>query len=362
MTATAPAPTPEHTSIVAGDLADVCERARSALDRLAGSTVLVTGGAGFLPSYLVDAMARANQSRSGAPTRVVSLDNYATGTATRLAHLRGREDVAFVDADLAAGVSLDEPVDYIVHGASIASPTWYRQRPLETIDVNVGGTRALLELARRHGVRGFLQLSSSEVYGDPPSDRIPTSEDYWGHVSSLGPRACYDESKRLGETLCMTYHRVHGVPVKIVRPFNVYGPRLRLDDGRMVPDFLRDALAGEPITVYSDGRATRSFCYVSDATVAMLRVLTADVAGEAFNVGNDEEVTVAEVAALADEVRGGGPGVSLQVSEDPEYLVDNPRRRCPDLRKLERAVAYQPTVMLREGLRRTYDHYREASR
>lgn len=359
MTTITPAPTFEYSRIVSDDLTDVCDRARSALEQLAGSTVLVTGGAGFLPSYLVDAMARVNQERVPPPIRILSLDNYATGTPSRLAHLQGRRDVTFLHADLSAGVSLHGRVDYIVHGASIASPTWYRQRPLETIDVNVGGTRALLELARQQGVRGFLQLSSSEIYGDPPADRIPTSEDYWGHVSSLGPRACYDESKRLGETLCMVYHRMHGVPVKIVRPFNVYGPRLRLDDGRIVPDFLRDALAGKPIAVYSDGRVTRSFCYISDAVVAMLQILTADVAGEAFNVGNDEEMTVAEVAALADEVRGGGAGVSLQVSDDPDYLVDNPRRRCPDLGKLERATGYKPTVMLRDGLRRTYEHYCE---
>lgn len=359
MTAVTPGMSRGLSSIVSADLDVVCERARTVLEGLAGSTVLITGAAGFLPSYLVDALAHANQNFLDRPIRTLCLDNYVTGVASRLAHLRDRGDVAFLDVDLTSELSVEEPIDYIVHGASIASPPWYREHPLETIDVNVGGTRSLLELARANRVRGFLQLSSSEIYGDPPAERIPTSEDYWGHVSSLGPRACYDESKRLGETLCVAYYRKYGVPVKIVRPFNVYGPRLRLDDGRIIPDFLRDALNGNPITVYSDGRATRSFCYVIDATVAMLLLLDADVAGEAFNVGNDEEITVAEVAALVDEVRGHAHGVQTRVNADPEYLTDNPQRRCPDLAKLKEAVGYEPTVMLREGLRRCLEHYRE---
>ena len=195
------------------------------LERLAGKTVLVAGGAGFLPSYLVDALVRANERLLSEPCRVISVDNLATGVAGRLEHLRDRPDMAFVEADIVQGVALDEPVHHIVHAASIASPTWYRQYPLETIDVNVTGTRRLLELAREHEVESFLYFSTSEVYGDPPPERVPTSEDYWGHVSSTGPRACYDESKRLAEALCMTFFRLYETPVKMVRPFNVYGPR-----------------------------------------------------------------------------------------------------------------------------------------
>src|SRR5581483_3358860 len=202
--------------------------------------------------------------------RVISVDNRSTADPTRLTHRAGRDDFELIVHDATTPLELTERVDVVIHGASIASPSWYRERPLETIDVNVGGTRNLLELVRAHESRRFLYLSSSEIYGDPPRERVPTAEDYWGNVSCTGPRACYDESKRLAETLCMTYFRLFATPVTIVRPFNVYGPRLRLDDGRVVPDFLRDALAGKPVEILSDGSVTRSFCYVSDAAAAML--------------------------------------------------------------------------------------------
>lgn len=344
--------------IVDQDLETILARAWPAVERLAGCTTLITGGAGFLCSYVVDVLARANDRGLDPPCRVICVDNLATGVASRLRHLEGRSDVTFVHADLTVGLGVDEAAHYVVHGASIASPPWYRKHPLETIDVNVGGTRRLLDHAVAHGARGFLQLSSSEIYGDPPSQHVPTPETYQGCVSSIGPRACYDESKRLGETLCTAYHQQHGLPVKIARPFNVYGPRLRLDDGRVIPDLIRDALNGDPIVLYSDGRVTRSFCYVSDAVVAMLLLLTGDQPGEAFNVGNDEEVTIAHVAELADGLRQPSHGVRHMTSTDPRYLTDNPQRRRPDLTKL-RALGYEPQIALAEGLRRTYAHYLE---
>jgi dTDP-glucose 4,6-dehydratase/UDP-glucuronate decarboxylase len=345
--------------VIHDDLEQVLQRAEPALRRLAGKTVVVAGGAGFLPSYLVDALASANDRLLEDPCRVISIDNLATGVAGRLEHLRGRDDVALVEQDLVQGLSLDERVDYIVHAASIASPSWYRRYPLETIDVNVVGTRRLLELAREQDIAGFLYLSSSEIYGDPPPERVPTTEDYWGHVSSTGPRACYDESKRLAEALCMTYFRLHGTPVKLVRPFNVYGPRLRLDDGRVVPDLIADALNGRPITLYSNGRATRSFCYISDFVTASLLLLVADVAGEAYNVGNDTETSIRELAEAIDRASGRGLGVRFQTSGDPDYLTDNPNRRSPDLGKVKATVDWSPVVGLDEGLARTYRHYLE---
>jgi UDP-glucuronate decarboxylase len=341
------------------DLDEILQRARGGLRRLEGKTVVIAGGAGFLPSYLVDSLAYANDRLLDVPCRVISIDNLSTGVAGRLEHLRGRNDVALLEQDITEGVSLDERPDYIVHGASIASPTWYRQYPLQTIDVNVTGTRNLLELAREHAVEGFLYLSSSEIYGDPPPERVPTTEDYWGHVSSTGPRASYDESKRLAEALCMTYFRLYETPVKLVRPFNVYGPRLRLDDGRVIPDLMSDALNGRPITLYGDGRATRSFCYVSDFVMALIQLLVADVAGEAFNVGNDQEVTIREVAETVDQVSGRELGIRFERSEDPDYLTDNPNRRSPDLSKTKARVDWSPAVSLGEGLRRTYRYYRE---
>lgn len=336
----------------------MCERTAAALRHLGGKTILVAGGAGFLASYLVDALARANEAALDDPCLVVCVDNYVTGVSNRLAHLDGRPDVEFVRADVTS-VSVDRPVDYIVHGASIASPAWYRRHPLETIDANVAGTRRLLDLARDHDVEGFLYLSSSEIYGDPPPEHVPTNEEYWGNVSPTGPRAPYDESKRLAETLCMTYHRLYGVPIKIVRPFNVYGPGLRLDDGRIVPDLVRDALEGRSVTLHSDGNATRSFCYVADFAAAALLLLVHGRAGEAYNVGNDEEVSIREVAELVASLAGDGLEVLYVPSDDPDYLTDNPGRRCPDLRKTTSTIDWSPMVPLREGLQRTLDFYRE---
>lgn len=190
---------------------------------------------------------------------------------------------------------------------------------------------------------------------------MPTTEDYRGNVSSTGPRACYDESKRLGETICVSYHQLYGTPVKIVRPFNVYGPRLRLDDGRVIPDFMRDALERRPITLYSDGRVTRSFCYIADFVAGMILLLVADAVGEAYNLGNDEEVTIARVAEMVDEATGLRLGVRYATSADPVYLTDNPSRRSPNLDKVKDTVDWHPVIDLREGLRRTYDSYREVA-
>lgn len=346
-------------SVRHADVARIVERSEAALRQLAGTTVLVSGGAGFLPSYLVDVLAHANDVLLDAPCRILCVDNLLTGLGSRIAHLDGRDDVAFIEHDLSKPIALDERVDVYVHGASIASPTWYRRFPLETIDVNVTGTRQLLELAREHGARSFVYLSSSEVYGDPPADRIPTSEDFWGHVSSTGPRACYDESKRLAETLCMTYHRLYELPVRLVRPFNVYGPGLRLDDGRIVPDLLRDALEGKPLVLYSDGRATRSFCYIADFVAALPFFMVDDVPSGPYNLGNDEEITIAHCAELVDELRPEPKGISFQTSDDAQYLTDNPQRRCPDLTKTMAAIPWRPQVQAREGLGRTLASYLE---
>jgi UDP-glucuronate decarboxylase len=347
--------------VIAEDLAAIVETAEAALGRFSGTTVLVAGAAGFLPSYVVDALAFANEVTARPPCQIVCVDNFKTGVPERLAHLEDRSDVSFIRHDITEPLTSIKP-DYILHGASIASPTWYRQYPLETLDINVTGTRNLLELARSSGVQALLYLSSSEIYGDPPPDRIPTKEDYWGHVSSLGPRACYDESKRLAETLCMIYFRSFDVPVKIVRPFNVYGPRLRLDDGRIVPDMISDVLAHRPITLYSDGRATRSFCYVRDEASGIIEVLAASISGEAFNVGNDEEVSIRQLAETVDEISQNRCGVRLDKSTDPDYVTDNPQRRCPDLEKMKRLIGWTPTVQLREGMERTIRFYRDGGR
>jgi len=338
----------------------VCAGITDWLKQLNGTTLLVTGAGGFLASHFLETIAVYNEShRPGC--RVLAADNFQSGLPQRIAWAQDRPDILLAQCDISRGWDPGERVDWIIHAASIASPPIYRRLPLETIDVNVNGTRHMLDLLRREG-RGMLFMSSSEIYGDPDTAHIPTAEDYRGYVSCTGPRACYDESKRLGETLATTYHRLYGSPVKIIRPFNVYGPGQRLDDGRIMPDLMSAAVHRRPIVLYSDGRPTRSFCYIRDAIRGMLLVLVAGASGEAFNVGNDEEISIGELAQIVAQLEGP-PHLPIQfeMSKEQDYLSDNPQRRCPDLTKLKSLGVWRPEVKVREGVTRTLRSYREAA-
>jgi dTDP-glucose 4,6-dehydratase/UDP-glucuronate decarboxylase len=349
--------------VIQEDVRIITEALSDELTPLAGSTILITGGSGFLCSYLLDTLAYLNDNIFEQQCRVVSIDNLRSGSSERVSHLAGRPDFRFVSHDVSQALNLDEPVHWIVHGAGIASPTFYRKYPLETVDVNVSGTRRVLEMARSPQVRSILYLSTSEIYGDPDPLFIPTPEEYRGNVSCTGPRACYDESKRMAETLCAIYRGLYDVPVKVIRPFNVYGPGQRLDDRRIIPDLMAAALQRQPLTLLSNGRATRSFCYIRDAIGAMLLVLVSDANGEAFNVGNDErEINIGELALELATIAGPPPlEVIHQTSEDPAYLTDNPQRRCPDLTKLRTRFGWKPEIGIQEGLRRTLMSYRESA-
>ncbi|TMK70526.1 MAG: NAD-dependent epimerase/dehydratase family protein [Actinobacteria bacterium] len=300
--------------------------------------------------------------------RVTVYDNYARGVPEWLSALD--EDLGLVVHDVRRPLPEDmDDFEYIVHAAGIASPTYYRQHPIETIDANVGGLRALLDHARRRGelgrpVEGLLFFSSSEIYGDPPTAEIPTSETYRGNVSCTGPRACYDESKRFGETLCVNFAREFEVPVTIARPFNNYGPGLKVTDRRVIPDFARDVLAGRDIVLLSDGSATRTFCYVADAVVGYYKVLVRGRAGEPYNIGVERpEISMAQLAermaALGRELLGYSGEVIRRTSEEPDYLVDNPSRRCPVIAKAREELGYEPEVGLDEGLTRSLVWYSE---
>jgi len=349
------------SSVVLEDARHIVRDLGQALTPLAGSTLLVTGASGFLCSYFLDVVVAANDAGLTPRCSVIGLDNFQSSLPERLDHLRGRDDVELVQHDMREPYRPRRAVEYIVHGASIASPTFYRRFPFETIDVNVNGTRHLLELARTGRARSLLAISTSEIYGDPDPAHIPTAEDYRGNVSCTGPRACYDESKRLGETLCWNYFTSYATPVKVVRPFNVYGPGQRLDDARIIPDLMSAALDRRPLVLYSDGRATRSLCYVRDAIAGMLHVLLSDANGEAFNVGNDaEELSMVEVAERIRDVAGPPPlAITFKASTDPNYLVDSPQRRRPSLQKLRALAPWKPSVGLTEGLERTLRSYRE---
>ena len=352
-------------SVIESDVDRIVADLGPLLDRFSATTVLVTGANGFVCSYIVDVLARWNE-RAPSPCTVLAMDNMVTGKVDRLAHLVGRDDIRFVRHDVTKPFATDLAADWMVHGASIASPTVYRAYPLETLDANINGTRHLLELAKVSRAKGALLLSSSEIYGDPDPAFLPTPETYRGNVSCSGPRACYDESKRLAETLGYIYFNYFKVPVTVVRPFNVFGPGQPITDGRIIPDLMKSALNKEPITLLSDGKATRRFCYISDFIRAIMTLWVEEKShGEAFNVGNDEiEISVKDLSermcAVAAEVYGEACMTVVSArSEDRNYTTDNPQRRCPDLAKIRKTIGYQPQVGLDEGLKRTLLSYLE---
>ncbi|MEO6445453.1 MAG: NAD-dependent epimerase/dehydratase family protein [Gemmatimonadaceae bacterium] len=329
-----------------------------AADALEGRTVLVSGGAGFLGAAMLDVLVHLNATRFTRPARAIVVDNFVTGLPGRLQRLAQDSNVQIISADISREVEISEPFHYAIHAAGIASPIIYRAKPLQTADVNVWGLRRMLELARAQAdLRGFLFFSTSEIYGDPDPAHIPTREDYRGYVSCTGPRACYDESKRFGETLAVVYHQEFGFPIRSVRPFNVYGAGQRVDDGRIIPDLMRAASRGTPLVLLSDGRATRSFCYISDAVAGFYLAMLKGVPGEAYNIGNEHEVSIRQVAEVVSGL--SGTPVTFQTSSDPHYLTDNPQRRCPDLTKSREHLGYAASTSLEEGMRRTLQWARE---
>lgn len=309
--------------------------------------VLVAGGAGFVGSHLCRRLLADGH-------RVTCVDNALTGSLDNVADLAGEERFSVVQADVSRVPDL--PADAVIHLASPASPVDYERLPLETMAANSQGTWRLLDLARRAGAI-FTFVSTSEAYGDP--EVHPQPESYWGHVDPVGPRSCYDESKRFGEALVTSYRRVHHVPAAIVRVFNTYGPAMRRDDGRVMPEFLGAALAGRPMVVHGDGSQTRSFMYVDDLVEALVYVgLDRDADGQLLNIGNPEEVTILELAELI--VRDIAPGAAI---EHRPGRAGDPQRRRPDITRLNARYGWTPAVPLAEGLRRTAAWYRaEADR
>ena len=306
--------------------------------------ILLAGVAGFLGSHLARRLL-------GEGYEVVGVDNFVTGTAENIAWLE--EDPAFslVTHDVSRPLPLEGALDGVLHFASPASPPDYLKLPIETLEAGSLGTRNLLGLARRKRAR-FLLASTSEVYGDP--EVHPQPEGYFGNVNPVGPRSVYDEAKRFAEALSMAHHRVHGLSVAIARIFNTYGPRMRPRDGRVVSNFLVQALAGEPLTIYGDGAQTRSFCYVDDMVEGLVRLFESDRTG-VLNLGNPAEYTVSELARRVLDLVGGGSTLEYRALPD-----DDPRVRCPDISRARRLLAWAPTVSLPEGLARTLPYLREA--
>ena len=304
--------------------------------------ILITGAAGFLGSHLSDRFLREGHT-------VIGMDNLSTGHPDNIAHLMGRPDFLFVQHDVTNFMYVEGPLDGVLHFASPASPVDYLEKPIPTLKVGSLGTHKALGLAKAKGAR-FLLASTSEVYGDPQVHLQP--EGYWGHVNPVGPRGVYDEAKRFAEALTMAYHRFHGVETRIVRIFNTYGPRMRPGDGRVVSNFIVQALRGEPLSIYGEGRQTRSFCYVDDLVEGIYRLFFSDRA-EPTNVGNPNEFTVRE---LAEEVlRQTGSTSTLEFRPLPE---DDPQVRRPDIGVARSVLGWEPAVPLVEGLARTIPHFR----
>ena len=355
--------------VVQSDLDHCVANLNTEFRQMAGSTLLITGGAGFLGYYLVQSALHWNRTATRADRiTVTAVDNYARGIPQWLHSLREDSCLRLVEHDVTKPLPPEcEAFDYVIHAASIASPTFYRQHPIETMDANVNGLRILLESARQRrdgerAVRGFLFFSSSEIYGDAEASAIPTPETYPGRVSSTGPRACYDESKRYGETLCVNFATRYGLPVTIARPFNNYGPGLKITDRRIIPDLAQDLLHGRNLTLHSDGSPRRTFCYSADAIVGYYKVLVRGRAGEAYNIGQaSPEISMRELAetlaSVGREVLGYEGVVVTKESADSAYLTDNPQRRCPDVSKARRELAFAAAVSLDDGLRRTLTWY-----
>lgn len=347
--------------IILEDSDCIIERLGDSNRRFDGKRILLTGAAGFLGVHFLGYFFRLNRSgRLSNGCEVTAIDNFIRGKPPWAKMLAEDDKVSLLKADIAAASYTPPAADFVIHAASIASPTYYRKNPLATMDANVSGLRKLLDASVRVPPQSFLFFSTSEIYGDPSPDAIPTPETYRGFVSCTGPRACYDESKRYGETLCSVFHREHGVPVKTARPFNNYGPGLKISDRRVIPDFFRNVLNDEPIVLLSDGSPTRTFCYVSDAIFGYLLLLLSGENGEAFNIGCDgPEISMKSLAELIVKVSGKSLEVVTRQADDADYLSDNPTRRCPDIGKARERLGFTLKYPLEQGLRRTFEWYVE---
>lgn len=352
--------------VVQSDLEYICDKLEEELAQMSGKKLLITGCAGFLGYYLVQTILHWNRRTTGNQNiSLIAYDNFIRGFPSWLSQLGKQANIQVIEHDITKRLPEDiGDVQYIIHAASIASPTYYRKYPIETMDANVIGLRNVLDYCLKlketnKTLEAFLFFSSSEIYGDPSLENIPTGETYNGNVSCTGPRACYDESKRYGETLCVNFAKKYNLPIKIARPFNNYGPGLNISDKRVLADFASNLLFNQDIEVFSNGSPTRTFCYVADAIAGYYKILIKGRSGQAYNIGVEEpEISIAElaerVAGIArDLLKWRGKVVYRDIGADHDYLTDNPSRRCPDIAKARSELGYSPTVSLDEGLKRS---------
>jgi UDP-glucuronate decarboxylase len=338
--------------LLKSDINEIVDRLGEAAQDFSGKTVLLTGGRGFLGRYFMEIFAVMNERVLKKPCSLVAFDNLITA-GKEGAQLPDMPHTRFVEQDVIKPVKWKGPLHYVIHAAGIASPFYYRAYPLETLEVAITGTRNMLELANAHKSR-FVFFSSSEIYGDPDPSHVPTPESYRGHVSCQGPRACYDESKRVGETLCHIFHEKFGTHTNTIRPFNVYGPGMQETDYRVLPNFASRIKGGHPLNIYGSGNQTRTFCYITDAMVGFLLTVLKGVPGEAYNIGNPKpEISMLDLSKRIEAVLK--KKVATNIIEYPDsYPADEPNRRCPDIRKARLQLKFEPSVELDEGLRRFF--------
>jgi UDP-glucuronate decarboxylase len=335
--------------IIKEDVQTIAKEVKDLEGKIKGNTFLITGGAGFLGTWMCDVLVEMG-------AKVICVDNLVVGTKENIDHLMGNKNFKFVEADI-LNYEPTEKIDYIVHMASIAAPMVYFEHPIETMDTNIIAAKKMLELGIKNKIKGFLLTSTSEIYGNPPNDAIPTLETYYGMINTTSTRAMYDESKRAAETYCYYYWKKHKVPVRIVRIFNTYGPRLdsglSTTYGRALINFVRQAMANQPLTIYGDGKQTRSFCYIIDNMKGLLRFLLSDgLDGEIINIGNPQEITILDLAQRI--LKATGSKSEIKTNSQPAHynINDDPKRRCPNTAKANRLLNYEPKVLVDDGLRK----------
>lgn len=338
-------------SIIQEDTESIVRRIAPIAQDFAGKTVLIIGGLGFLGRNFRAVFDILNERVLSKPCELIVVDSLITSTAKSGGP--DADDDVFMRHDIRNPLQIDQKIDYIIHCAGVASPFYYRKFPVETIEVATLGTKNILELGKRDGAR-VLFFSSSEIYGDPTADHLPTKEEYKGNVACIGPRACYDESKRLGETMCYIYSEYFDTHTTIVRPFNVYGPGMRETDYRVLPNFASAIKAGRPLPIYSTGKQTRTYCYLADAMVGFMLALAKGKKGQPYNIGNPTpEISVSDLADMIADVTGLD-FERLRQEYPNSYPADEPQRRCPDISKARADLGYEPEVPIEVGLKRFF--------
>ena len=331
------------------DISEIVDRIKTK-EKFEGKTVLMSGAKGFLGRYFLEVFKKMNQEYFKNPVKIIAMDNLIT---SGIIGSKGIEDpnIEFVNIDVTKKIEIEQKLDYVIHAAGIASPHYYRLYPLETLDVAINGTKNMLDLAKKNKAK-FIFFSSSEIYGDPTPENIPTTEEYRGNVSTLGPRSCYDEGKRVGETMCYVFENSFGVHTNIIRPFNFYGPGMQEKDYRVLPNFASRIKANAPLKIYGHGNQTRTFCYITDAIVGLFKVIIDGQKGEAYNIGNpNPEISMIDLVQKIKKVLK--EDIPHEIIDYPEsYPSDEPNRRCPDIQKAEEQINYKPEIDLDEGLKR----------